>query len=73
MQATRTSLSEPAKLVFQLAASLSSAQSLAASLSQGQQQLLRAQSIGGAPSGALRSAGLGCDLLQAVLPLDDDR
>jgi enhancer of mRNA-decapping protein 4 len=56
LQATRTSLAEPAKLASQLAASLSSAQSLAASLNQGQQQLLRAQSIGGAPSGALSPA-----------------
>lgn len=43
-QATRAALGEPAKLSAQLAASLSSAQSLAASLNQGQQQLIRAQS-----------------------------
>ena len=54
LQASKSSLSEPAKLASQLAASLTTAQSLASSLSQGQQQLLRAQSIGGATSDARR-------------------
>ena len=43
-QASKSALSEPTKLASQLAASLGSAQALAASLGQGRQQVLQLQS-----------------------------
>lgn len=55
LQASKAALTEPTALASQLAASLASAQSLAASLNQGQQQLqlMRAQSVSG--TGGTRS------------------